>query len=456
MAIIYLDPTGRCNLRCAHCYAAGNRRWHLDGDTVLQIVRQLPPSVEIGLIGGEPLMHEDIVGIVSCCAQEGHRTTLVTNATLVTPHIARKLADAGISAVACSLDGPTGSIHNALRGPNSFERCVDGIRALNDVLAGDDSLAIGITVHTGNCGLVEETLGFVDRLEVFARVTLERTVAMGAAAENRWLVPDDCQWVDACEQACRSWRRWLRLSTLTVLGLPLFVRTLSRRFKVCLNNSVYSCPVVAGDIYGRIYADGRLFSCGRREILEEAARKGILPDEGQHALQVLATSPGQQHAYPSSAAKIRAHVAHPVYPICTTCPDREICTNCPVATLLGYNPDPTVCALIRNRYQDHLSESLRHAQTPGGTGDTQARLSRNTYAKDLRSGSKLVFVPGQDQSLRLAGKPKKVWEEIVSGVPVEDIRRMHPSIPLADGLHLDTDGFLTVLQRFGAVEDSVS
>src|SRR5271157_5367735 len=101
MSIVFLDPTGRCNLRCRHCYARSRWTFHPSKETLLRTIRRLPEGLDVGLIGGESMVRRDIVEVVQACVQNGHRTTLATNATLIDECSARALRDVGIAALDC-------------------------------------------------------------------------------------------------------------------------------------------------------------------------------------------------------------------------------------------------------------------------------------------------------------------------------------------------------------------
>jgi radical SAM protein with 4Fe4S-binding SPASM domain len=89
------------------------------------------PQPLVSIMGGEPLMHPRIVELVRL-AKEGLPEgwlDLDTNGTLL-PRVADGLVDAGLNAAYVSLDGPTPEINNPIRGRNSYERAVAGLRAL--------------------------------------------------------------------------------------------------------------------------------------------------------------------------------------------------------------------------------------------------------------------------------------------------------------------------------------
>ena len=60
-----MDVTGRCNLRCRHCFACTEEQ-ELDTAQLLALVDQLPDidAHKIILTGGEPLLRRDIEQVV--------------------------------------------------------------------------------------------------------------------------------------------------------------------------------------------------------------------------------------------------------------------------------------------------------------------------------------------------------------------------------------------------------
>ena len=87
----------------------------------------------IGLLvidGGEPLCREDLLDIVKYASSKGIRTTIGSNGTLIDEAMARKMLDAGVKAVAISVDGADAQTHDSFRGiSGSFEEAFKGIKA---------------------------------------------------------------------------------------------------------------------------------------------------------------------------------------------------------------------------------------------------------------------------------------------------------------------------------------
>jgi radical SAM protein with 4Fe4S-binding SPASM domain len=129
-----LDISWVCNLRCRHCYL---------GDTELideplakeewkSVINQLYEMgvPKIAFLGGEPLLSPMFFELAEYAFRLGFKLYTTTNGTLVTPVIAKRLAQVGFNEIDVSLDGATPETHEFLRGEGTFEKTVQGIQHL--------------------------------------------------------------------------------------------------------------------------------------------------------------------------------------------------------------------------------------------------------------------------------------------------------------------------------------
>ncbi len=129
------EPTIRCNMECKMCYqrqTRAAREAELGTADVLKIYQNIQDKTnEIKIVGGEPLMRQDIVELVGFWEKKNIPVAIQTNLTLVTPSFVEKLKKfKNIKAFLTSLDGPE-EIHNAVRGvPNAFSRLVSAVKIL--------------------------------------------------------------------------------------------------------------------------------------------------------------------------------------------------------------------------------------------------------------------------------------------------------------------------------------
>ena len=137
-----------CNLTCRECWMYGDssaeshwlaevKRDEISVELWTRIVDELAQNqdeqVFLTIMGGEPLMHPQLVELVRIAKTRmpGCNLDMSTNATLLPRH-AEALVEAGIDDVYVSIDGPTPEINNPIRGRKSFERAITGLHALQE------------------------------------------------------------------------------------------------------------------------------------------------------------------------------------------------------------------------------------------------------------------------------------------------------------------------------------
>lgn len=137
-ALLSLDVTKRCNLRCLHCYNESGDPNERDLSET-EIMALLPKILELHpenvcLCGGEPLLFRPLTDVIDCLKTNGVITvSMVSNGYLMTPDLAEKLVKHGLSQIQISLDGAFSWQHDSLRGMDgAFDRAVSSIRMLKN------------------------------------------------------------------------------------------------------------------------------------------------------------------------------------------------------------------------------------------------------------------------------------------------------------------------------------
>ena len=93
---IRLEVTSQCNLKCEYCHNSeySNRKDDMTTEEILQLIRNIKqryPINKILLTGGEPLVNKDICRIIEQISKLGIKADLVSNGTLLTADLVRKL-----------------------------------------------------------------------------------------------------------------------------------------------------------------------------------------------------------------------------------------------------------------------------------------------------------------------------------------------------------------------------
>src|SRR5207248_3082792 len=136
LRLVFWETTKACNLSCRHCRAVPQRKLgprELTTRRAFDLIDDIAAVAKpvMVLSGGEPLFRPDLFDIGEYGVASGFRMALATNGTLVNGRVAAKIADAGFSRVAISLDGAHPATHDRFRGlPGSHALALRGVRNL--------------------------------------------------------------------------------------------------------------------------------------------------------------------------------------------------------------------------------------------------------------------------------------------------------------------------------------
>ncbi|MFT3697461.1 MAG: radical SAM protein [Kofleriaceae bacterium] len=114
-----LNITWKCNLDCAYCSEYDNSKDHVPFDDIKARVDKIK---ELGarhtdLIGGEPLLHPDVVPAMKYVLDSGMTTGMTTNGFLLTEEKLKELLGIGMGRIQMSVDSlkPKPGIHKTLK-----------------------------------------------------------------------------------------------------------------------------------------------------------------------------------------------------------------------------------------------------------------------------------------------------------------------------------------------------
>jgi len=174
----------RCNLRCVHCYSGSRDIAYPDELSHEEGLRLLDDLADFGapvalFSGGEPLMRPDIFELIRRATSRKMRAVVSTNGTLITPDVAARLKDAGLSYVGISLDGlePTNDRFRGVKG--AFGLALQGVR---NCLAAGVKVGLRFTITRGNYADVGGVLDLIER-EGIPRVCFYHLVYTGRATK---------------------------------------------------------------------------------------------------------------------------------------------------------------------------------------------------------------------------------------------------------------------------------
>ncbi len=127
---VSIHVTNKCNLRCSYCYANVEDRFskNVEDFTTQELKAYIKEMKQLGtrwiiLLGGEPLLRDDIGELIRFIKHEGIFCELVTNGIL----IEKKIDDIKeIDLLCVSLDGDKNT-NDKLRGNGTYEKVIKGL-----------------------------------------------------------------------------------------------------------------------------------------------------------------------------------------------------------------------------------------------------------------------------------------------------------------------------------------
>jgi len=134
---VHFDITKKCNSNCIYCLATElmKGKEDLSTETILNVISQLPDLGAWLLIlsGGEPFIRKDIFEILKYTDDLEILTQILTNGTLITKDVAKKLSKINRLFFQVSLDSYIPEHHNFHRRmPDGYERTMQGIQNLTE------------------------------------------------------------------------------------------------------------------------------------------------------------------------------------------------------------------------------------------------------------------------------------------------------------------------------------
>jgi MoaA/NifB/PqqE/SkfB family radical SAM enzyme len=164
-----IEPTNSCNASCIFCPRDKTpKQGFMELETfakAVQRIGELGAPTMIHLCGlGEPLLHPKIPEMVGHLSEKGFAPSVTTNASLLTRDLSRKLVDAGLKEVACSVSGIDDN-HKKIHGLD-FEVVKRNIMDFMDVSKGRSDIVLSMTLCDPIKDEMEELEAYWKRLGI--------------------------------------------------------------------------------------------------------------------------------------------------------------------------------------------------------------------------------------------------------------------------------------------------
>ena len=219
--IVVWNCTRKCNLNCVHCYSSAGGKdptGVLNTEQAKSFIRDLADfGVPVILFsGGEPLLRGDVFELANFAREQGIRTALSTNGTLISEDIAREIKNASFAEVGISMDGIGARNDKFRRKKGAYKAALQGIR---NCIALGLRVSLRLTITLSNYMEIPAIFDLVER-EGIKRVCFYHLVYVGRGSE---LSTDDLSHsqtravVDLiCDRTIDLYKRGIHKEVLTV------------------------------------------------------------------------------------------------------------------------------------------------------------------------------------------------------------------------------------------------
>ena len=155
---LFLELTEQCNEHCLHCGSScgGAPSPQVPSEILLDVLADVKERLGIArtqlcITGGEPLLRKDFFELMAAARELGYRWGMTTNGTLVTPDVARRLAECGMLTVSVSVDGLEATHDRFRRRKGSHAAALRGVRNLA-AQGSFEHVQVTTIVHAWNFG----------------------------------------------------------------------------------------------------------------------------------------------------------------------------------------------------------------------------------------------------------------------------------------------------------------
>ncbi len=126
-----IESTNKCNLNCIMCPRKDMTRkiGFMDFGVFKNIINECKDHMDFIYLHnmGESLFHPKLIEMIDYCWENGLRTGISTNATILNERMSRKILDSKLDKIFFSIDGVTKETYERIRKNADFKRTIDNI-----------------------------------------------------------------------------------------------------------------------------------------------------------------------------------------------------------------------------------------------------------------------------------------------------------------------------------------
>lgn len=153
--VAHFPYTNRCNLNCKHCFSKSETNSpEISFNQKINILNELQSMGGCKLmVGGEPLLCDDIVQFLAESVNRGFVTKVFTNGLCLTEELIISLSKLNLGGISVSIDSAVKETYHSIRGIDGLSTIIQNIQ----ILVQNCSYPIAISATIGSYNLSNET-----------------------------------------------------------------------------------------------------------------------------------------------------------------------------------------------------------------------------------------------------------------------------------------------------------
>lgn len=413
------DITNKCNLRCKHCYNA-EKYFNKDGINfndlksedckfVIDLIKE-DGFDHIHLLGGEPLIRDDIFDIISYAKNKDIYVSINTNGTLLSANKIDEIINSGISQITISLDSTRSVINDNIRGKGSFNQVVNNIRLLSKKLKETKNniiLQIATVITKVNVEYIDEFPELLKDLGVDNLNVLSLYKCGNTNKNKEELVYDLNLEIQAMKKIIKS-----KINTYPELYIQLDCKPIVAEYlnRTLEHDYISLCEdyCFAGDKIWLLDSKGYIYPCSSCDLSTSnyCKAQGMLEGEAINILNLKKFNDINHKAFYKNFKNVKQNGIH-ANKVCSLCEFNHICKGtCP----LNLNNDFNICSVIMEKEKEYFNEIK----------DYKFEIPNNILIKTYNDKS-IVFKLGESSKHEFYGWKSIVINEIKNNKNIESI-----------------------------------
>ncbi len=246
--------TNKCNLHCNMCNIWRNKdKSDFNKELFFKTVDQLKGCYYLSFTGGDPLLHKDIMEMITYSKKKIPFVHLVTNGTTIDKNIAAKLAETKINEVSVSIDGFK-ETHDKIRGKGSYDKAINAVKLLKQAGV---NVVVNTIISPSNIDELPEFTNFIEKLRVGQQFQpIQKHPTFKNQKTKAEFTDFDNEFISKSQKLVKK-----LLEKKNVVNSKYYLTNIPNYFKGNLNKGIFKQKCINPSFFIEFKEDNKLYPC---------------------------------------------------------------------------------------------------------------------------------------------------------------------------------------------------